>query len=68
MVRTDNTDGVFNVFEIVDVNFFDENLRTVRAWKKKDSEVYKLLDFESDINHRTKGYECDWSPHIGKIG
>ncbi|MDA7709195.1 hypothetical protein N8829_00845 [bacterium] len=54
--------------EIVDVSFFDENLRTVRAWKKKDSEVYKLINFESDINHRTKGYECDWSPHIGKIG
>ena len=53
--------------ELIDVNFFDENLRPVRAWKKKDSEVQKLLNFESRINHPTKGYECDWHPHIGKI-
>ena len=53
--------------EIVDVNFFDEKLPSVRAWKKKDSGVYQLLNFESRISHPTKGYECDWSPHIGKI-
>jgi len=53
--------------ELVDVNFFDEKLPPVKAWKKKESEVYKLLNFEDDINHPTKGYECDWPPHIGKI-
>ena len=53
--------------EIVDVNFFDQKLSPVRAWKKKDSGVYKLLNFESRMSHPTKGYECDWPPHIGKI-
>ena len=35
--------------------------------KKKDSGVYKLLNFEADITLPTKGYDCDWSPLIGKI-
>ena len=52
---------------LVDVTFFDESRSPVKAWKKKDSEVYKLVDFESEISVSTKGYECDWSPHIGKI-
>ena len=39
----------------------------VKAWKKKNSEVYKLLNFEADIAFPTKGHDCDWPPHIGKI-
>ena len=54
--------------ELVDVTFFDETHPTVKAWKKKDSGVYKLLNFEADITPPTKGYECDWPPHIGRIG
>ena len=53
--------------ELVDVTFFDVTLPPVKAWKKKNSEVYKLLNFESDISVPTKGYDCDWPPHIGKI-
>ena len=53
--------------ELVDVTFFDEALPPVKAWKKKNSGVYKLLNFESDIAVPTKGYDCDWPPHIGKI-
>ena len=53
--------------ELVDVTFFDETHPPVKAWKMKDSGVYKLLNFEADITLPTKGYECDWSPHIGKI-
>ena len=53
--------------ELVDVTFFDETRPPVKAWKKKDSGVYKLLNFEADIALPTKGYDCDWSPHIGKI-
>ena len=53
--------------EIVDVNFFDQKLPSVKAWKKKDSGIYQLLNFETCISHPTKGYECDWPPHIGKI-
>ena len=57
--------------ELVDVTFFDNNLHAVRAWKKKESNVNKLLNFEAsieaDISLPTKGYECDWPPHIGKI-
>jgi hypothetical protein len=47
--------------------YFDEALPPVKAWKKKNSGVYKLLNFESDIAVPTKGYDCDWPPHIGKI-
>ena len=53
--------------ELVDVTFFDDTRLPVKAWKKKGSGVYKMLNFESDITLPTKGYECDWSPHIGKI-
>ena len=53
--------------ELIDVTFFDESPSPVKAWKRKDSEVYKLVDFENEINVLTKGYEFDWSPHIGKI-
>ena len=53
--------------ELVDVTFFDETHPPVKAWKKKDSGVYKLLNFEADITLPTKGYDCDWSPNIGKI-
>ena len=53
--------------ELVEVSFFEETLPPVKAWKMKNSGVYKLLDFEADIILPTKGYECDWPPHIGKI-
>ena len=53
--------------ELVDVTFFDENRPPVKAWKKKNSGVYKLLNFEANISLPTKGYECDWPPQIGKI-
>ena len=53
--------------ELVDVTFFDKSIPSVKAWKKKESGVYKLLNFEADNSLPTKGYECDWSPHIGKI-
>ena len=53
--------------ELVDVTFFDEMRPPVKARKKKDSGVYKLLNFEADTGLPTKGYDCDWSPHIGKI-
>ena len=53
--------------ELVDVTFFDKSIPSVKAWKKKESGVYKLLNFETNISFPTKGYECDWSPHIGKI-
>ena len=53
--------------ELVDVTFFDETRPPVKAWKVKGSGVYKLLNFEADITLPTKGYECDWSPHIGEI-
>ena len=53
--------------ELVDVTFFDKSIPSVKAWKKKKSGVYKLLNFEADSSLPTKGYECDWSPHIGKI-
>ena len=45
--------------ELVDVTFFDETHPPVKAWKKKDSGVYKLLNFEADITLPTKGYDCD---------
>ena len=53
--------------ELVDVTFFDKSIPSVKAWKKKESGVYKLLNFEADNSLPTKGYECDWSPNIGKI-
>ena len=53
--------------ELVDVTFFDKSILSVKAWKKKESGVYKLLNFEADNSLPTKGYECDWSPYIGKI-
>ncbi len=33
----------------------------------ENSNVYELVDFESQIDLPTKGYECDWLPYIGKI-
>ena len=53
--------------ELVDVTFFDVTLPPIKAWKKKESGIYRLLNYEADISLPTKGYECDWSPHIGKI-
>lgn len=53
--------------ELVDVRFFDESRPTTQAWKKKNSSVYTLLDFEAESNLPTKGYQCDWPPYIGKI-
>lgn len=53
--------------ELVTVTFFDKNNSPVEAWKKKDSSVHRLLNFESNKDVPIKGYECDWPPHIGKI-
>mgnify|MGYP001077093698 CR=1 FL=1 len=53
--------------ELVDVKFFDETQRPVKAWKMKNSNVYGLLNFEDDVSLPTKGYDCDWQPYIGKI-
>ena len=53
--------------ELVDVTFFDKSIPLVKAWKMKESGVYKLLNFEADNSLPTKGYECDWSPYISKI-
>ena len=54
--------------ELVDVTFFEEMRPPVKAWKKKGSGVYKLINFDTNIALPTKGYECDWHPHIGRIG
>ena len=54
-----------SLLEIVDVTFFDKSIPSVKAWKKKKSGLYKLLNFEADKSLPTKVYECDWSPHIG---
>ena len=43
--------------ELVDVTFFDDTLPPVKAWKKKNSEVYKLLNFKANIAFPTKGYD-----------
>ena len=53
--------------ETVNVKFFDESLDPVSAWKMKTSNVYELIDFHDGKKVPTKGYECDWPPHIGKI-
>jgi hypothetical protein len=53
--------------ELVNVTFFDETRSPVEAWKKKDSSVNRLLNFESNKDVPIKGYECDWHPHIGDI-
>ena len=61
------TDQLPSWIELVDVQFFDEDMPTVKAWKLKESGVYNLLNFEADIKLPMKGYECDWPPHIGRI-
>ncbi|MGE4612258.1 MAG: hypothetical protein AAED33_12875 [Paracoccaceae bacterium] len=53
--------------ELVDVKFFDESRPPTQAWKMKQSNVYRLIDFEASLATPTKGYECDWPPYIGKI-
>lgn len=53
--------------ELVDVKFFDETQPPVMAWKMKNSNVYELLNFVSSVDLPTKGCECDWPPHIGKL-
>ena len=53
--------------ELVDVRFFDESCAATQAWKMKNSNIYALLDFETESNLPTKGYQCDWPPYIGKI-
>ena len=70
MVVSDMFLGVSNApswLELVDVKFFDETNPPVTAWKLKSSGVYELLNFEVAVSLPTKGYECDWPPHIGKI-
>lgn len=71
MFVTDFLTGAVNLpswLELVDVKFFDETQRPIRAWKMKNSNVYGLLNFEDDVGLPTKGYDCDWQPYIGKIG
>lgn len=52
---------------VVDVKFFDIEREPCKAWKLSKSEVYRLIDFHTEIEAPTKGYECDWAPLIGKI-
>ena len=70
MAVSDMFSGDANIpswLDLVDVTFFDEGRPPVKAWKMKESNIYKLLNFESTLEEPTKGYECDWPPHIGKI-
>ena len=62
------TDKLPSWIEFVDVTFFDEETPPVQAWKMKESGVYDLINFEADLSLPRKGYQCDWSPLIGKIG
>ena len=61
------TDKLPSWIELVDVKFFDETQHPVQAWKKKQSNVYQLLNFEKSDELPMKGHECDWQPFIGKI-
>ena len=54
--------------ELVDVTFFGEEQPPAKAWKMKNSGVYDLINFEAELSLPRKGYQCDWSPLIGKIG
>lgn len=54
--------------ELVDVEFFNDKIPPVKAWKLRDSGVYDLIDFEVNFSLPRKGYQCDWRPLIGKIG
>ena len=62
------TDQLPSWIELVDVQFFDEEMPTVKAWKLKESGMYDLINFEADLSLPRKGYQCDWPPLIGKIG
>ena len=62
------TDQLPSRIELVDVQFFDEEMPTVKAWKLKESGMYDLINFEADLSLPRKGYQCDWPPLIGKIG
>ena len=71
MVVSSSFSGGSNIpswLELVDVKFFDEEQAPVQAWKMKESGVYDLINFEADLSLLRKGYQCDWSPLIGKIG
>ena len=70
MVLSDMFIGAANLpswIELVDVTFFDEDLPPVKAWKMKNSNVYDLINFETDLSLPRKGYQCDWPPLIGRI-
>ena len=62
------TDKLPSWIELVDVTFFDAEAPPVQAWKMKNSGVYDLINFEAHLSLPRKGYQCDWSPLIGKIG
>ena len=62
------TDTLPSWIELVDVTFFDAEAPPVQAWKMKNSGVYDLINFEAHLSLPRKGYQCDWSPLIGKIG
>lgn len=71
MVVSDMFIGAANLpswIELVDVTFFDEGPPPVKAWKMKNSNVYDLINFETDLSLPRKGYQCDWPPLIGRIG
>jgi hypothetical protein len=61
------TDELPSWIELVEVQFFDDNRAPTQAWKMKNSGVYDLVDFESNLDLPRKGYQCDWHPLIGKI-
>ena len=54
--------------ETVDVKFFDEAFGSAQAWKMVNSDVYDLVDFHGGARLPRKGYQCDWTPYIAKIG
>ena len=49
------------------LEFFEEERKTTRAWKLTNSGVYNLVNFLTEVKQPMKGYECDWAPHIGQI-
>ena len=75
--HADEEESMPDWLSIVPVNFFldeaTEGEKSGFAWKLKESDVFDLINHPNLINHHTrratftKGYTCDWPPHIGKI-
>jgi hypothetical protein len=53
--------------ERVVVRSLDDPKMKFDAWKMWNSEVFELQTFHDRRKYRTKGYEVDWPPYIGKI-